>query len=110
MCPSIIDWVRSKRIAWLGVVAPLWGLMSVLIAAWLSPWFDWKTNAISDMGVYSSGQAAAFVLNSGLIVAGSLVVLYTIFLWDQIAHRLERVGTGVLGMTALSLIGIGVFP
>lgn len=111
MCPSIIDWLRSKQSAWLGVVAPLWGMLSVLIAAWLSPWFDWKTNAISDMGVYSYGQTAAFVLNSGLVIAGSLTIIFTIGLWSKIAdHWLERGGTIVMGLTGLSLVGIGVFP
>ncbi|MFX0194729.1 MAG: DUF998 domain-containing protein [Candidatus Hodarchaeota archaeon] len=111
MCSSIIDWLRSKQSAWLGVVAPLWGLFSVLIAAWLSPWFNWKTNAISDMGVYSSGQVAAFVLNSGLVIAGSLTILFIIGLWSKIAdHWLERGGTIVMGLTGLSLVGIGVVP
>ncbi|MCP8304885.1 MAG: DUF998 domain-containing protein [archaeon] len=92
--------------AWFGVIAPIWALASIGTSIALSPWFSWTDNALSDLGV--SGVAPIF--NSGLIVGGTLAFLFIVGLARmERANRLGLLGSVVLMVSTLSLIGIGVF-
>ena len=43
---------RFTRVAGLlGVLAPIFTLTLIFVSVALSPWFDWRNNALSDMGI-----------------------------------------------------------
>lgn len=51
-----------------GILGSLLPLVMVLAAAFLSSWFSWSVNALSDLGV--GAQAAAF--NGAMLLGGGL--------------------------------------
>lgn len=93
-------------------VAGVFGLLvsmvvfsSVLIAISQSPWFNWTTNALSDLGV---GGAAA-IFNSGLIAGGVLMMVFAVGLLIAFKRAPARVGAVLLLVDAIFLSCIGVF-
>jgi len=57
-----------------GVIGPIIALAFIAFAIAYSPWFNWYTNALSDLGV---GEAA-LIFNLGLIVGGVLTTIFAI--------------------------------
>ena len=77
------DMVVKKKmmmVAWVcGILASIVVLSSVLIAISRSPSFSWTANMLSDLGDSSkaaSGNGAASIFNSGLIVGGILMMVF----------------------------------
>jgi hypothetical membrane protein len=97
-------WVKLTGM--LGLACPVVGFTSILLAVWLSPWFDWKGNALSDLGV---GNASA-VFNIGLMACGALYVAFALGLLSAIKGRLGMIGCWLMFVDGLFLIGVGAFP
>ena len=106
---SIVNSTKLEKIiepriaAWFGVIAPIWGFMSIGISIASSPWFSWIDNALSDLGVSN----VAPIFNSGLIICGTLASLFIVTLIR--IERTSRLGPVLLLLSSLSLMGIGVF-
>lgn len=101
--------VTKLKIAGLcGVVGPLIAFSMILLAISSSPWFSWTENALSDLG--AEGMAA-LLFNSGLIICGALILVFATGLREILPSRFLS-HAGVLGivLSAIALIGIGVFP
>lgn len=98
---------KKLRVAGLcGVTVPVVAFSCISIAIYLSPWFSWTANALSDLGV---GEAA-WVFNSGLMAGGILTMIFAVGLWAAFRERaLGRVGAAGLFLDAVALFGIGVF-
>ena len=76
----------------------------------LSPWFTWTGNALSDIGVYESGFIAASVFNGGLILGGLTTVLLSFkFVNIYRNHWSTSIGTRVLTLAGFALMAIGIF-
>jgi|YelNatPaOPRAMG01_1025707.scaffolds.fasta_scaffold32245_3 hypothetical membrane protein len=90
-----------------GLLSPMIGFTLVLSSISMSPWFSWRHNALSDLGVGSSSA----LFNLGLILSGLLVLSYALGLYRAYPRR-SIIGLGwlLLASSGLSLIGIGVFP
>jgi len=105
-----------KRIAAVtGVVAPLVGYGAILVATVIFPDFSWLTQALSHTGSVGGeyGEAASQssqVFNTGLIVAGFLVLPYTWRLWIDANNLVQKVAVACFVLSALSLSGVGFFP
>ncbi|MCP8313307.1 MAG: DUF998 domain-containing protein [archaeon] len=98
--------IKPRIATWFGVIAPIWGLMSIGISIALSPWFSWIDNALSDLGVSNVSP----IFNSGLIICGTLASLFIVALIRiERTSRLGLAGSILLLLSSLSLIGIGVF-
>ncbi len=98
--------VFFKLASILGVLAGVWSVTSILIAISVSPWFNWISNALSDLGVSS----AALIFNQGLIVSGFFAFIFALSHFKSVRSSIGgRVGTGFLVLASISLIGIGVF-
>lgn len=95
------------RIAGLcGIAAPLVAFPCILISISLSPWFNWSTNALSDLGV----REGAWLFNSGLVAAGILSMIFASGIWKALKEQaLVRVGGALFFIDAFALFGIGVF-
>jgi len=100
---------RILKVAGLsGVISPLIGLLMIYIAILNSPWFGWRENALSDLGV--SGIASVF-FNSGLIVSGVLIIFFSVGLREALKKTLlGNIGSILLTLDGLSLMMIGFFP
>lgn len=87
------------------VGAPL-ALGLVVAATFIAPWFRWDTHALSELGV---GEAA-LAFNGALYLGGIAAVLFAVGLWGYVTPSLvNRVGTGLFGAGAISLVFVGVF-
>jgi hypothetical membrane protein len=68
----------SKEIyALFGVVGPLIAYVSIGVSIALSPWFSWRTNALSDLG-HAVKSGVAPIYNFGLLLTGFLIMIYAV--------------------------------
>ncbi|MHA2408292.1 MAG: DUF998 domain-containing protein [Candidatus Ranarchaeia archaeon] len=103
--------LTTNRYIWIGWIAFIWALFSIAIAIMLSPWFNWVTNALSDLGVYETNFLAALIFNQGLMVSGALMILFSVGFWNVTAqYSLEKLGIFVFAIGGVFLFLIGVFP
>ena len=87
-----------------GLLAPLTGLVFIVSAVLISPWFSWTGNWLSDLG--RTGTAAV-LFNTGIILAGFLGVVFAFGMRKRFDTFLGTV-LFFLGMVAFT--GIGLFP
>ncbi len=86
-----------------GIVGPVVALSLTLVDVILSPWFNWSTSALSDLGVHQD----SFLFNIGLIFEAAANLLFVIGL-----KKLKLTGTGTalaLGVAGVSLGFVGIF-
>ncbi len=98
---------RFTRLAGLcGVFTPLVTLTLIFVAVAASPWFNWHTNALSDIGVSPSPH----LFNAALLSGGLIYLVFVIgFLRWQGAKSLLAKGAAffmLLGGIGLILIGL----
>lgn len=91
-----------------GILAPLVGLGAVALAMILTPSFSWVGGALSDLG--NPSAPAAWIFNSGLILAGVLALPFAGWYASQARNRVGQLTAVSTVGTALTLIGTGVFP
>jgi len=90
-----------------GVIGPIIVLSFIALAIAYSSWFNWFTNALSDIGV----REAAVLFNSGLIIGGVLTTIFAIGLMQILKKQvLGLLGTFTLVLSTIHLSAIGVFP
>ncbi|MFQ6054042.1 MAG: DUF998 domain-containing protein [Candidatus Bathyarchaeia archaeon] len=101
--------VKIVRVAgFFGVAAPILGFAIVFLAIWVSPWFSWTGNALSDLGVEGFGSV---VFNSGLPMTGALLTVFSLGLFELTRGCWAgRLGSALFLAAALLLSAIGVFP
>lgn len=118
----VLEFIISTRFAGLcGIIGPLIALIGIVAAILVSPWFNWFTNALSDLGHPwmlggSNGtpglNPAAPIFNTSLSFAGLITLMMTVWL---IRHQVfERSVIGIIAAILLTiaqffLIGIGIF-
>ncbi|TFG31338.1 DUF998 domain-containing protein [Candidatus Thorarchaeota archaeon] len=99
----------------IGFFAPLIALTTITIAILLAPGFDWIINALSDLGNYTVfflspyKLVSAIVFNSGLILTGILMMLYTIWFLKWTEDVPTKIGVLPLIISLIFLICIGIF-
>lgn len=98
----------------IGFFAPLIALTTIAIAIFLSPGFDWFSNALSDLGHYTRTDlgpyklVGAIVFNGGLIITAILMLLYTIWFLRWTKDVPTKIGLIPILISLVFLIGIGV--
>jgi hypothetical membrane protein len=103
-CPS------KKFPGILGIIGPLVALAAIAIAIMLSlSWFTWDGNALSDLGNYNNGLAAAIVFNVGLVLTGILLLIFTYCFTRAITDLPTKIGLIPFFIALCFLIAIGVF-
>jgi len=118
----IRDFLLSSRFAgWCGLIGPILAFIAIGVAILLSPWFNWFTNALSDLGHPwmlggSNGtpgiNGAAPVFNGGLFIGGLITLVFS--LWLLWHNYFERSTIGLIASIFLTiatgfLIAIGTF-
>jgi hypothetical membrane protein len=90
-----------------GIVMPLFGLLIIGMSIWLSPWFSWTGNALSDLGGAEGFEAIVF--NSGLAMTAALMMMFSTGLFEMTKRDLiGQIGSGVHLLSALLLLAIGL--
>lgn len=105
-----LEFIISTRFAGLcGIIGPIIGLAGIMLAIFYSPWFNWFTDALSDLG--HPNNPAAPIFNTSLILAGIITLALSFWL---IRHQLfEGSAIGIIGAILFTialffLIGVGV--
>ncbi len=92
----------------LGVLGPFLAIGGIIIAILLSPWFTWDGNALSDLGRYATAIPAATVFNSGLILTGSIMLIFLFWFIRKVGDRITKFGFIPLVIALVFLILIGI--
>ncbi|MFX1362692.1 MAG: DUF998 domain-containing protein [Promethearchaeota archaeon] len=101
--------IKPKTAAYLGIIGPIWALVSIFISIALSPWFSWTNNALSDLGNYAT-SSVAILYNSGLIIAAICAMIFALGLYAKERQKIAgKIGIVFLFVTAISLLGVAVF-
>jgi hypothetical membrane protein len=89
-----------------GMVAPLFGLMMVGMSIWISPWFNWSMNALSDLGVQGFESV---VFNSGLAMTAALIMMFSTGLFEMTKGDIVgQMGSILYLLSCFLLLGIGI--
>jgi len=100
-----LDHTSITKIAGLcGVLVPIVVFVCIGLSMTQAPWFKWTHNALSDLGIKSN--AAAF-FNIGMMLGGILTFVFSLGLIRILSNK---IGAYILSLSALGLIGIGLFP
>jgi len=95
----------SRWAGFSGILGSVLPLAIVLSATYLSSWFSWSANALSELGV--GEQAVLF--NSAMLLGGALYFLFAVGLYKWVPAE-RRVRTGVLcimgSSVCLALVGV----
>jgi len=97
--------LMHRKIGWLAIIGPIIALGSIAISIMLSPWFTWRNNAISDLGVHP----VAPIFNISLIVCGIMCSVFALSAMMRFRNWLARAGMAVMFQACVALVGIGVF-
>lgn len=89
-----------------GILGSVLPLFMVLLATFVSSWFSWNVNALSQLGV---GEQA-MLFNSAMLVGGVLNFLFAVGLYKFLGSlRLFRAGAVSIMLSSVSLALVGVF-
>ncbi|MCW4021720.1 MAG: DUF998 domain-containing protein [Candidatus Bathyarchaeota archaeon] len=77
--------MKERMDALFGILGPLMVYVSILVSLVISPWFNWETNALSDLGHAVTSNAAP-IFNGGLFLAGFFLMLYSITAFKKHAN------------------------
>jgi len=90
-----------------GITAPIVGFSTILTSVFLSPWFRWTENALSDLGVEG---LSAVIFNSGLVFSGLLLFVFSMSLNHLLTEGvLSRIGRWLFSSSSIDLCLIGIF-
>ncbi|MFL2520929.1 MAG: DUF998 domain-containing protein [Halobacteriales archaeon] len=104
-----------------GLLGPAIGLLSVIVAIYFAPWFNWTEFALSDLGVGElpdriarsapSNSLHIFIFNAGMMIAGIGLALF-VFLTRSlhIDSIISKIGYSLIFIGGLNLALVGLFP
>jgi len=74
--------MEERVYALFGVFGPLLVYVSIALSLVLSPWFNWESNALSDLGHAVTSDVAS-IFNLGLLLAGFLMMIYALTVFKK---------------------------
>jgi hypothetical membrane protein len=69
--------MEERVYALFGIFGPLLAYGSIAVSLLVSPWFNWESNMLSDLGHAVTSDAAP-IFNLGLLLAGFLMMIYAL--------------------------------
>ena len=99
-----MKWISETFYKLSGVFGCLVAYIAIGISILLSPWFSWHKNALSDLGHSIKSQVAP-IFNTGLLLAGFLIVIFVI----TIFHKHARYSSFFVIISAFTLQLIATF-
>ena len=114
---------KVRKFGLIGIASPIIGILAVLVSIYFSPWFEWTTHALSDLGVAQEGrlisqfaqegdtQIATWTFNGGMIVAGLLIAIFVYSTRKTITDNLmSKIAYSLIFIGGINLALVGVFP
>ncbi len=92
----------------LGCIAPIICLLCIAVAIVLSPWFDWVSRALSDLGNYNNGIIPAIVFNVGLVLTGIFELYFIQWFIRHLERIIARLAMAAFAIASVFLILIGI--
>ena len=74
--------MHERVYALFGVFGPLLVYISIFLSLVLSPWFNWESNMLSDLGDAVNSDAAP-IFNIGLLLAGFFMMIYALTVFKK---------------------------
>jgi hypothetical membrane protein len=91
----------------IGMLAPVFGLMLIGTSIWMSPWFTWTGNSLSDIG--GSEGLESVVFNGGLAMTAALMMMFSAGLFEMTkGDTIGQIGAGVSFLATVLLLAIGI--
>jgi hypothetical membrane protein len=105
--PKQTEMLKLLRFAGIcGILGSVLPLVMVLSATFLSSWFSWNANALSELGV---GEQS-ILFNSAMLIGGALNLLFAFGLYKYLGReKLIRAGVVLIMLSSISLALVGVF-
>ena len=105
--------IKVKKFGLVGISSPIIGILAVLVSIYFSPWFEWPTHALSDLGVVQEGgtQVAIWIFNGGMVTAGLLIAIFISSTRKTIPDNLmSKIAHSLIFIGGINLALVGVFP
>ena len=105
--------IKVKKFGLVGIASPIIGILAVLVSIYFSPWFEWPTHALSDLGVVQEGgtQVAIWIFNGGMVTAGLLIAIFISSTRKTIPDNLmSKIAYSLMFIGGINLALVGVFP
>ncbi len=100
------SYVLPRLAGALGILGSVLSLALVLLATFLSPWFSWSVNALSELGI----SEQAWLFNSAVFIGGTLTFLFDLGLYRCLGRtRITKIGIGSVMVSNISLALVGIF-
>ncbi|MGQ4891532.1 MAG: DUF998 domain-containing protein [Candidatus Njordarchaeia archaeon] len=99
--------IKLKYKMILGLLFPIAAYASIFLAMLNAPWFSWKANALSDLGV---APGSDIIFNYGLIISGLIYVIYIILNLREEESYLVIAGYFILILSGIALMLVGIYP
>ena len=78
--------LKKRFFTLFGIVGPLTAMTFISLSIFLSQWFSWSENALSDLG-HSINSPVAALFNFGLLLTGFFVILYSLISFQKYAKN-----------------------
>jgi hypothetical membrane protein len=88
-----------------GIIGSVLPITMVLAGTFLSSWFSWDANALSELGA----SAESVLFNSAMLIGGFLNFLFDIGLYHYFERKQARSGIALLMLSSVFLALSGVF-
>ena len=88
-----------------GIILPIYTITLLTCGFSQAPGFNWTENAISDLGRLEYGTSC---FNYGLVIIGIFLLIFSIGLHLLLIE--QRAGPTIFALSAIYLIGVGVYP
>lgn len=89
---------RNSAFLVFGVIGPIAAVGMILLDVFISPWYSWSTNALSDLGVHPY----SYLFDGGVIIEAIANLIFVVGL-----YRGGYAGTGTSALLAASGISLG---
>jgi hypothetical membrane protein len=103
----MLSFNKNKFLLLCGIFSIIIAYSSIIFSIIISKWFSWINNALSDLG---AREPSAIIFNSGLILSGFFLILFSLSLYNFFKGLLSKIGVSIFLLTAISLSLIGIFP
>jgi len=88
-----------------GVILPIYAIVLLFFSVPQATSFSWTENAISDLGRLEYGS---IYFNIGLILIGVLLLIFSVGMHLLLVE--QRTGPTIFALSAIYLIGVGIYP
>lgn len=91
-------------------------VQAIVASSWLNPLYDWRLNAISDLGAVGCGvfderyvcSPSHLLMNGSLVLLGLTMAVGSLLLYFQLQK--SRVGFSLVAIAGIGAILVGLFP